>query len=56
MPVWQASAARRINNAVAAPEASPSRMLRSSSGFKLQLIEQRAVAGFGGDVAGEGMG
>jgi len=37
MPVWQASAARRINNAVAAPEASPSRNARI-------LVSRKAVS------------
>ena len=34
MPVWQASAARKISTATAAPEPSPSRMPRSSSGCR----------------------
>jgi antitoxin PrlF len=37
MPVWQASAARIINNAVAAPEASPSRNARI-------LVSRKAVS------------
>ena len=37
MPVWQASVARRINNAVAAPEASPSRNARI-------LVSRKAVS------------
>ena len=56
IPVWHASAARRTSSATAAPDASPSRMLRSTSGTKSQFIEQHAVSGFSRDMARERMG
>ena len=55
MPVWQATAAFRMAMASVAPEASPRRMPRSSSGALADPLEQPAMAGLGRDMRDEAM-
>ena len=56
MPVWHASAARSSGTASAAPDASPSRMPRSSSGAQPhRSVQQPPVRGLGRDMRREAM-
>ena len=55
MPLWQAAAALSSGTASAAPEASPRRMSRSSSGRWPIAVEEPRVAGLGRAVRDQAM-